>query len=151
MEHSAQASVLMAVITTISAFIGALVSHFLTQRRGLDVAIYKQRNEVYQPLWKRTELLPKWPRRADVTYAQIHALSEDLRDWYFNVGGVYLSAAARNAYGRLQDALNESSRSARSETLSPGDYDILRDRCSDLRTELTNDLLSRKRMFLLSR
>jgi hypothetical protein len=151
MEHAALASLGMAIVTTLSAFVGALISHFLTQRRGLDLAIYKHRGEAYKLLWEKTSLLPKWPRRADVTYGQIHTLSEELRDWYFHVGGVYLSDPARDAYGDLQEALNDPSRSARPATLTTPDYDLLRDRCSDLRTQLTRDLLSRKRMFLVSR
>jgi len=151
LEQGILPSLGMAIITTMSAFVGALISHFLTQRRGLDLAIYKHRGEVYKVLWEKTSLLPKWPRRNDVTYAQIHDLSEELRNWYFGEGGLYLSDSARHAYGALQETLNDSARTNRPETLSTPDYDVLRDRCSDLRTQLTHDLLSRKRMFLASR
>jgi len=151
MESATSASIPTVLLTTISAFLGALVSHFLTQRRGLDLAVYKHRGEVYKLLWQKTSLLPNWPRRKDVTYALIRALSVELRTWYFEVGGVYLSDPARKAYGNLQTVLNKFETAPDSETLATEHYDLLRDRCSDLRSELTHDLLSRKRMLLVSR
>jgi hypothetical protein len=96
-------------------------------------------------------LLPRWPQRTDVTYAQLRALSEELRQWYYFVGGVYLSDPARQAYGDLQKELNEPPRAPNSNVLSPPDYRLLMNLCSKVRTELTHDLLSRKRMFLFSR
>ncbi len=148
MEHTSAAPLGVAIITTFGAFIGALLSHILIQRRGLDLAIYKHRGEAYKALWEKTSLLPKWPKRTGITYFQIRTLSEELREWYFSVGGVYLSDSARKAYGNLQEALSEPVRAPSSITLSPTDYTLLQDLCSKLRTELTHDLLSRKRMFL---
>jgi len=149
--ETAPASFGIAVFTTIGAFVGALISHLLAQRRGLDLTIYKQRAEVYKGLWEKTALLPKWPKKAEVTYAQLKTLSEELRDWYFHLGGLYLSDSARAAYGSLQEALNEPSRVPNSNSVRDPDYDLLQGLCSKLRTELTHDLLSRKRMFLFSR
>ncbi len=151
MEYASSASFGVGIITTIGAFIGALISHFLTQRRSLDLAIYKHREQAYKGLWEKTALLPRWPQQTGVTYAQLRSLSEELRHWYFLVGGVYLSDSARKAYGNLQEALNEPARSPRPNPLIPSDYTVLQDLCSKLRTELTHDLLSRKRMFLFSR
>lgn len=151
MEHASSASLGVALITTVGAFVGALISHFLTQRRGLDAIVYKHRQEAYKVLWEKTSVLPKWPERKDVTYAQLRDFSEDLRQWYFLVGGVYLSDSARKAYGNLQEALNMPASGPRPDLLSRSDYSVLQDLCSRLRTELTHDLLSRKRMFLFSR
>ena len=78
-------------------------------------------------------------------------LSEELLHWYYFVGGVYLSDSARNAYGDLQKALNDPTRTPNSNALSPHDYTLLMNLCSKVRTELTHDLLSWKRMFLFSR
>jgi len=150
-EHTASASFGVAILTAAGAFIGALISHLLAQRHGLDLAVYKQRAEVYKGLWEKTALLPKWPKNAGVTYAQARNLSEELRKWYFLLGGLYLSDSARAAYGNLQEALNDPSRAPNSNVLSDRDYDLLQSFCSKLRTELTHDLLSRKRMFLFSR
>ena len=151
MEPANPAPILTAVLTTISAFIGALISHFLTQRRGLDLVIYRHREQVYKTLWNKLSLLPKWPKASGVTYEQVRNLSRELRDWYFASGGIYLSSPARKAYGDLQQLMNDSSLPSVSTPLSPSHYDLLQKRSSALRTELTADLLSRKRMFLVSR
>jgi len=151
MEHLGSASLGVALITTLGAFIGALISHFLIQRRGLDLALYKQRGEAYRPLWEKTSLLSRWPQRTGVTYSQLQSLSEDLRQWYFFVGGMYLSDSARKAYGDLQEALNDPTRPPSPKELSASDYTKLQNLCSSLRTDLTHDLLSRKRMFVFSR
>jgi hypothetical protein len=151
MELPRAASLFAPLITTFGAFVGALISHFLIQRRGLDLAVYKQRVEVYKPLWEKTSLLSRWPQRIGVTYSQLQSLSDELRHWYFFMGGMYLSDSARKAYGNLQEALNHPARAPSPKPLSTSDYTILQDLCSSLRTELTHDLLSRKRMFVISR
>ncbi|HEV1993287.1 MAG TPA: hypothetical protein VGR03_03050 [Candidatus Acidoferrum sp.] len=151
MEHSASSTIGVALITTFGAFIGALISHFLIHRRGLDLALYKQRGEAYKGLWQKTSMLSRWPQQAGVTYSQLQNLSEELRHWYYFAGGEYLSDSARKAYGNLQKALNDPTRAPNPKTLSPSEYTLLQDLCSKLRTELTHDLLSRKRMFVFSR
>jgi hypothetical protein len=151
MEHTGSSTVVVALITTLGAFIGALISHFLIQRRGLDLALYKQRGEAYKGLWQKTSMLSRWPQRTGVTYSQLQNLTEELRHWYYFVGGEYLSDSARKAYGNLQEALNHPIRAPNPQILSPSDYTLLQDLCSKLRTELTHDLLSRKRMFVFSR
>jgi len=151
MEASAGGSLGVAIITAIGAFIGALISHFLTERRSLDLAIYKRREEAYKELWKHTAHIPKWPPREDLKFPELRAFSEELRHWYFEIGGVYLSDSARRAYGNLQEALNSPGLAAKAAPLKGPDYSALQDLCSKLRTELTHDLLSRKRMFVFSR
>jgi hypothetical protein len=151
MEHNAAPSIAIAAITTLGAFIGALISHFLIQRRSVDLAVHRSRGEVYKVVWEKTGLLSKWPRRAGVKYSDLRTLSEELRNWYFLVGGLYLSDSARAAYGNLQEALNDPRRPQGADNVSDSDYELVQISCSKLRTELTHDLLSRKRMFLFSR
>jgi hypothetical protein len=97
-------------------------------------------------------LLPKWPRATDVTYAKLHTLSEGLRDWYFLEGGIYLSEEARKAYGNVQENVCltvQGKQDEQDKTISDAEYDKLVDCCSALRTELTRDLQSRKRAFVV--
>jgi hypothetical protein len=151
MEHNAASSVAIATITTLGAFIGALISHFLIQRRSVDLAVHRSRGEVYKSVWEKTGLLSRWPRRSGLTYGELRTLSEELRNWYFLVGGLYVSDSARAACGNLQEALNDPHRSQSADIVSDSDYAPLQISCSKLRSELTHDLLSRKRMFLFSR
>ena len=37
---------------------------------------------------------------------KLRQFSADLRDWYFERGGMYLSRSAREAYGKVQEALS---------------------------------------------
>jgi hypothetical protein len=133
---------------------GALVAAFaawwqnvVAARIKVDQELRGQREASYLDLWKLTRLLPKYPRADDVTYAALQALSEAMREWYFDGAGIYLSSEARRAYGKAQEAIQL----ALGRAASPGahladtDYDTLQAALSALRTELTSDLLSRQR------
>jgi hypothetical protein len=97
---------------TVSAFVGAvvaaigvLVQNALTMRSKVDEGLRASRLEVYKVLWKKTELLPMWPRATAVTYRDLADLSEAFRDWYFTEGGLFLSSQSRTVYGELQESL----------------------------------------------
>src|SRR5690348_919571 len=99
-------------IVVVSAVIGAIVSYalaviqnILDVRTKINESLRNERFAVYKVLWKKTELLPQWPRSPTVTYEQLAHLSEEMRDWYFNEGGIYLSAKSRKSYGDAQDAI----------------------------------------------
>jgi len=68
---------------------------------------------------------------------------------------MYLSQEAREAYTGVQDAIKSvledpTKASSPDRGLVPEEYDSVRAACSQLRTELTGDLLSRKRAFLVA-
>jgi hypothetical protein len=108
-------------------------------------ALRANRETVYKTLWKKLELLPQWPRNANLTYRDLDALSAEMRNWYFGEGGIYLSEKARNAYGIVQKALVESLVAA-DPASKVGDiqYEAIRVHCSALRSELTEGLYSRR-------
>lgn len=140
----------------ISALIGAgvtalviTVNNFLSIRSRIDENLREKRLQVYKILWKETSVLPKWPRNPDVTYKNLNELGKRFRDWY------YLSTQARKAYGVVQDRISEAIDKHQHELNTPitygknGDYESIRDACSKLRTELTRELESRKRILFL--
>jgi hypothetical protein len=111
----------------------------------IDSDLRKRRIDAYAPLWKATGLLPQWPRATGVTYDDAQALSRQLRTWYYEVGGIYLSFSTHHgAYSPLQDALKELGKAGKSGVLTDADYDALRKLCSRLRTSLANDIESRR-------
>ena len=113
----------------------------------IDVDLRSRRIAAYEPLWAKTKVLPKWPRDETVTYESLRQFSEELRKWYFDTGGLYLSKTSREVYGALQDELQRVLQSGRSGILSrePEDeYEVLRLRCSDLRKSLATDVASRR-------
>jgi hypothetical protein len=72
-----------------------------------------------------------------------------LRKWYFDGGGLYLSRSAQKAYAKVQDAIwnletCKDKNKDNDNLIEDDEYDVIRDRCSKLRTEITKDLLSRK-------
>ena len=110
----------------------------------IDSDLRAHRIEVYAELWKKTGLLPQWPRNQQLTYPQLRQFTTDLRDWYFERGGMYLSRSARGAYGKVQEALGSVLAESKDGTVSTPDYEAVRTQCSNLRNELTDDLLSRR-------
>jgi hypothetical protein len=116
----------------------------------IDLDLRKERAALYADLWKKTGVLPKWPPDTSVTYEGVLRFSEGLREWYFAGGGMYFSTEARETYGKLQDRIRNVLKAAAgqsvptSQPLSETDYEAIRSACSALRTEMTNDLLSRR-------
>jgi hypothetical protein len=111
----------------------------------IDLDLRSRRIAVYSELWKATEILPKWPRAEQVTYEQLYGFSKQLRDWYFRNGGMYLSRNThKSAYGPLQDELSRILKDQPKGLVKPPDYDSVRDRCSQLRSALAEDIESRR-------
>jgi len=113
----------------------------------VDVDLRNRRIAVYQDLWQMTGLLPKWPRKSEVQYADLEELSTRLRDWYFSGNGMYLSRATHeHGYSPLQDTLMKVLANKPTGPIpnkNPDLYELVRARCSKLRTELTLDIESR--------
>jgi hypothetical protein len=138
-----------------AAIVGGLVSIVVsfaasafTYRTKVDEGLREKRLTLYKDLWQKTGLLPKWPRRTDLTYEQLHEFSEHLRKWYFDEGGIFLSEKSRDIYGKLQDTigavLSPAPKGLVSQRHEKDEYEIVRGKCSDLRSQLARDLLSRR-------
>jgi len=110
----------------------------------VDTDLRNRRIQVYTELWRMTGVLPQWPHNAELTYENLSALTGELRKWYFDQGGMYLSDPARTAYGCVQESLDAVLSQRKGEKVSADDYEKIRQQCSKLRSELTNDLLSRR-------
>jgi hypothetical protein len=137
------------IVAALAAWLGKVWADRLSQTQKyigeIDLDLRKRRIEVYESLWKSTALLPKWPRAENVTYADLAALSQQLRQWYYDNGGMYLSRTSRDeGYGPLQGAIASVLSDDKTGVLSPGDYEAVRKKCSALRTMLTDDIESRR-------
>ena len=127
----------------------------LSTQQGVDTDLRTQRIPSYQKLWTLTQVLPRWPRPPQVTYGQLVKFSENLRTWYFTVGGWLLSEDAKDAYLAVQEAMWDSKDSPlgkydalasipSTEPITPKEYTAVMEKCSELRTRLTMDLESRR-------
>ncbi|SRR6266700_498616 len=151
-------AVTAAVVAGIVSLLVALLTSVLAFQTKVDEGLREKRIALYKVLWKKTGLLPNWPRRADVTYQHLGEFSEELRKWYFEEGGIFLSHKARDANGALQDTVGQlltpSAKDHGDPTLQAKDgligpnyeeeYEKVRSKCSELRSQLTEDLLSRR-------
>jgi hypothetical protein len=115
---------------------------------NIDLDLREKRLVAYTEIWKQMRLLPKWPSAAEVRYEDLRELSRGFTKWYFDGGGMFMSSEARDAYGRLQDEIvdvldTEKKESAPGSGIG-GKYEAVREKCSQFRTAITNDLLSRR-------
>ena len=126
-------------------------AYALLERKGsepLDVPptaeTQRERIVAYRGLWKLTKLLPKWPRSKDVSFEDLRALSQSLRDWYFSEGGgMFLSRTAHTSYAALQDSLTAILVEQPSGNITDEHYDAVRELCSALRSRLARDVGAR--------
>ncbi len=138
-----------AIVAALAAWLGKVWADRLSQAQQyigeIDLDLRKRRIAAYETLWKSTALLPKWPRAENVTYADLASLSQQLRQWYYDSGGMYLSSTSRDeGYGPLQGALASVLSDGNTGVISASDYEAIRKKCSTLRTLLTEDIESRR-------
>jgi hypothetical protein len=117
--------------------------------------LWEKRYESYKRMFFLSAILPLYPEKAKVTYDELFKASEDMRDWYFKEGaGLILSNKCRDFYFDLQKKI-QTSVTVRKDNLTQSitdEYDDIQKMLSNLRTEMTNDLMSRSRLQgLLSR
>ena len=136
------------LVGAVVAAVGAWLQSWIGAKIKIDEGLRAKREADYLKLWTLTRLVPKYPRASDVTYGKLGKFSRDMRDWYFDGGGLYLSHQARRAYGEVQDALQSMIREGADVPFRDDEYDLLQARCSRLPAELTSDLLSRERSAL---
>jgi len=134
------AGVVGGVVSIVVSFLASVLAY----RNKVDEGLRDKRLALYKGIWQKTGLLPKWPRHTDLTYAELLEFCQELKKWYFEEGGIFLSRKAREAYGKLPDAIGEALKPNAHGVLSEADYEQVRSKCSDLRSQLTGDLLSRR-------
>jgi hypothetical protein len=148
--------VIVAVGALVGVAITAIVTYTETRRRLLDdlahdydLALRSNRVETYPALWALTEALPQYGKQRVVTISDLLNLIENLRGWYFERGGLFLSPHSRDTYFAFQTALTKATQGHEPyETIDPKTREQLRESGSSLRTALTKDIRSRERATL---
>jgi hypothetical protein len=154
------------VLAAVVALIGVIFGAYIGTRRRIraelegqyDADLRKLRLQAYPKLWATTEPFALYGREPGWTYPDrdaLQKLSRALRRWYFQTGGLYLSAEARDAYFQLQESLEAiaSSKRWQPDDSVPGqidaaDFEALREMSSWLRTAVTYDVGTRRRFSL---
>ena len=140
-----------ALVGALVAYIGAVLKNIIDTRSKLDDTLFKLRNETYSKLWEETKLVPMWPKRDDIKYSDIKVYSNKLNTWYYEIGGIYMSRKAQKAYVDLQRKIwsilepeEPQQKLDEQQIIDKKTYKAIHLSGSALRTELTNDLLSRR-------
>jgi hypothetical protein len=139
-------AVVAVLVALISAVFGSVVRGAVDARIKTDEGLRTQRLEAYPPLWRLTGTLSQWPR-THPTWSDVGKIHTELRNWYYNVGGMFLSERSRDLYldvQRLAAQLLEYRSEAMDAKVSDAEYESLRETCSLLRTYLALDLETRR-------
>jgi hypothetical protein len=143
-------ALISAIAALVAGLVTAAVTGWLAGREKAAEDVRELRLDSYPPVWRRTSAISRWPQ-TNLTYADLERLHLDLRKWYFEVGGLFLSENARKRYGyvqRLVDALLSGDGHAPDDELAARAYDDLMETASAFRTALTEDLESRRQRSL---
>ena len=143
----------------VSGLITAVITYYATLSKArLDLAILydkelrESRLEAYRELWKRLKPLARYSPEAPVTCQVLRETSESMRDWYFEIGGIFLSRESRKPYFDLKDKMQEiieGTKAEDEEVAVVGDpLKALHDLGTALRESLSDDIGSRQMPFL---
>jgi hypothetical protein len=134
----------------VSGLISASVNGWLSTRAKVNEELRVERLKAYPPIWERTRAFSRWPRNA-AKYEDLHRFHLDLREWYYTVGGLYMSENGRARYGEVQElaAAHLGHRRPPTASLPDDSYDALMKTCSAFRIALTEDLESRRQRSLI--
>ena len=123
----------------------------LTQelRAQYDTDLRQHRLSAYEKLWQNTGRFPLYARSEPVTRESAQQFAVELRKWYFDTGGIYLTDGSKNAYFAVQGAVEKVLESHPMDVppdteLPPDDYESVRAACSTLRSKLVSDVGTRK-------
>ena len=145
----------VSLITLVAGGLVSGVATYLGTRHRLvldyDADLRKRRIATYRNLWGRLRPLARYGQVSTLSRHEVDSLAEELRAWYFDVGGLFLSADARADYFALQDLLKLigdgwgwASEGVDAE-LTVAAREQVRTYGSRLRTSLTRDVGTRSR------
>jgi hypothetical protein len=147
----------------VSGLVSAVITFFVTREKvrldltaEYDRKLRSERLDAYRDLFKRMKPLARYSPEKPLTYKIIRETSEDLRDWYFDVGGIYLSKDSRTPYFDLKDLMqaiidNEDFRDPKDDETRKAfiaSLDPIVEKGSELRMLLTHDIGTRKGPFV---
>jgi hypothetical protein len=147
------AALLSLITGLISGAITAVVTYYSTYAKArLDLTIEydkelrKNRLEVYQKLWPLLKPIARYSAERPLSREIAKQTSEQMRDWYFEGPGMYLSQQSRGPYFDLKKALQHV-------IDDPGPLDPklvarVHDAEKALHAELSNDIGTRRQSFL---
>src|SRR6185503_3096203 len=81
--------------------LGALLKYWWDYRGMVHKELWAKRYEEYKKMFVIAGNFPLYPHKARITYQMLLAISEVMRDWFFNHGGLLLSKKTRDKYFKV--------------------------------------------------
>jgi hypothetical protein len=141
----------------LGVFTGFVTASWQTRKHleaEYDLDLRKRRIEVYRELWKRLQPLALYSAPQPVTYLAAAKLAKDLRRWYYEMGGLFISERTREPYFDLQKALagilELRGEHDLKEPIDGESAKLLKALASRLRTSMTDDVATRVKPRLAS-
>lgn len=129
------------------AYLGAALKFRKDLEAEYDKDLREKRITSYLELWKHLELVARYDRPKPLNRKTLSILTSSMREWYFEIGGLYLSEETRKAYFDLKEMIKNFLGNPKYRTdreLEPADLDVLLAQASLLRSHLTKDIGTRK-------
>lgn len=100
----------------------------LELRSAYDQDLRTRRLAAYQELWKAFEPLAQFSPDQDLKYRDVLAIAATMRSWYFKMGGLVLTARARDLYMVIQETVDLVASGAKShdKVMRPRDLRLSR-------------------------
>ena len=143
MEGTVMAAVVTAAGGLCVAALTGIISYRTARwniRKDFEIELRRQRLDAFKKLWALSQPLAKYGRTEAVTPSVIALLSQELRRWYFEEGGMFLSDSSRSAYFEFQESLTDvikvQAGTAEESVLDASTFESLRIKGSKLRTAL---------------
>ncbi|MCB1821906.1 MAG: hypothetical protein KDI73_10055 [Candidatus Competibacteraceae bacterium] len=132
------------LVGALVAYLGAILKNKIDTRTRFDDSLFEKRTEAYSKLWETTKAVPKWPKSKGIKNKELEDYSKNPNSWYYEIGGIFMSRSAQRAYAALQETIWEVIAKDLEQEIDEATYQNVYTASSTLRTELTNDLLSRR-------
>jgi hypothetical protein len=155
MEEQVDTNIVNAIITAliglvsgaILAYLGAVLKFRKDLEADYDKDLRNKRIEAYKDLWSHLQLLARYDRPKPLNRQTLEDLTIAMREWYFEVGGLYLSEEARKSYFDLKQTIKDfldSDKYRGKKALDIADEELILEKASLLRARLTKDVGTRK-------
>jgi hypothetical protein len=139
-------------ITAVITYLATVAKTRLDLAVEYDKGLRKDRLDVYLKLWPMLKPLAKYSAPEPARYQIVKQVSENMRDWYFDVGGIYLSKRSRGPYFDFKKVMQKIiDNPSEQDGLLPDDkVRELHEKATKLREALSNDIGTRQGSLLAS-
>jgi hypothetical protein len=132
----------------LGGFLGVVFKYWFDFRGMVFKELWTKRYDTYKKMFLLTGIMPQYRQHSKVSYEGLLKRSEEMRDWFFEDGGLLLSTKTRNKYFKVQKRIQKVLESAPAESQHEItiEYEDIRNLLSQLRRTMAVDLMSRNRM-----